>query len=206
MARWIGCLSALVVPSMIIAGCGGGGERESRVTEGVQTFSAEGFAIDYPLHAKLEKEPLDSGMKANIRIIGPEVSIRPVDVEFSFTGPSYEVDVIAYDNPRGQSGFDWARERIMNEWRQARMNDEPTGSLPVSEDGKTVTGDSVTVAGLPAFRTYFFAGDSETAGYYVANDKLVVMLSYSRSPVENMPVALAAQDIAAMILATFRFD
>ncbi|MBM4467889.1 MAG: hypothetical protein FJ014_20460 [Chloroflexi bacterium] len=196
---------------------------------GLQTLDGQGFALHYPANARLET------YEDYLRILGPEIAIRPADADWGWWGWAYEMDIWVFDNPDGLSAADWARQHILSQWQEA-AGGPFTG--PVNDNGQ-INEDrvaEVSVGGLAAFQADWFGGDSTRRAIYVTDGKRVVSLifnlngtqintekhrflfyfficanlcasvSYFLYPVENNPIARVEEDLYALILSTFRFS
>jgi len=198
------CLLALV---SLLSACQSSNPQEMQ-SEGVQTFTGKGVSLQYPANARVESVSTDPAAKGEIRLIGPEVWIKPGDADWFYRGPAYEMIVRTYDNPDRLDAEAWARNHILTSWQQARERGEPIMGPPVSENGE-ITEQQVgrsTVAGKAAFWANFFAGDSYRRTFFLANKHQVVALSFYDYPLANQPLAMVQQDIYALIMSTFRFE
>ncbi|MBC8448823.1 MAG: hypothetical protein H8D78_13830 [Chloroflexi bacterium] len=171
---------------------------------GLQTLSGEGFTLRYPAHAQVEIH------EGYLRILGPEIAIRPADADWGWWGWAYEMVVDVLDNPGGLSAADWARQHILSEWKKAQAASGPfTG--PVSDDGRIIEDAmaEVSVGGLAAVQADWFGGDSTRRVIYVTDipdGKRVVRFIFNLHPIENNPIARVQEDVYALILSTFQFN
>jgi hypothetical protein len=176
-------------------------------SEGLQLHRGQGFSLRYPLHAQLEINPPDPPATHELRIIGPEVAVKPGDADWVYSGPGYEMTVRTYDNPDRLGAEQWARSNLLVMWQRARDHEMPTGGVPVTEDGEIDESQVgvAEVAGQPAFWANFFAGDSIMRHFYIANGQQVVEVSFLDTPPVNQPLDEIQQDIYALIMGTFSF-
>lgn len=184
-------------------------------TLSLETYKGQGFSFQYPANARLENvAPTKSAGQvispatAEIRVIGPQVWIKPGDADWFYRGPAYELIVRTYENPEGLDAESWARNYILTSWQEASERHQPWGSLPVSEKGEIdedEVGSSI-VAGQPAFWVSYFAFDSYISAYYLTSNHRVVELSFRLYPLENQPLAMVQEDMYALVLGTFRLE
>ncbi|MCK4450233.1 MAG: hypothetical protein KAX26_06545, partial [Anaerolineae bacterium] len=170
-------------------------------SEGLETYNGEGFSLQYPVSAQVES------VDDRVHIIGPQVSVKPGDADWFYSGPAYELIVRTYDNPKELDAESWARNYILASWQEAKEQGGPLMGSPVSESGEIIekrVGRSV-VAGYPAFWASFFGGDSCHRTFYLTNKHQVVVLSFDDYPLANQPLAMVQQDVYALIMGTFRF-
>lgn len=181
---------------------------EALPSEGTQVYRGKGFSFRYPANAQVEHLTTEPPALDAVRIVGPEVFIKPGAEDWSYRGWAYEVTVALYDNPEGLDAESWARNRILTSWQQAKERGEPIMGPPVSEDGKIREQDvgSTIVAGYPAFWANFMGGDSYRRVFYLSNGHWIATLSFDDYPLANQPLALVQQDIHALIMSTFRFE
>ena len=134
--------------------------------------------------------------------------MKPGDADWSYNGEAYELIVRTFENPEGLDAESWAREYVLERWEEAKEQNRPTGSLPVTEEG-TIREDWVghcEVAGEPAFWVRYFAFDSTYWAFYLTVEDRVVELSFRAWPLANQPLAVVQQDVYALILDTFQVD
>lgn len=161
-----------------------------------------GYSLYLPLNATVEET------EEGILILGPELTIRPAEMDFTVGGPAYQLTITTAENPDGLSSEDWATEQILTSWQTARDQGEMTGTMPVTDEGELREEDvqHLTVGGLDAFQVNFFGGDSTIVNIYVAHGDQVTVFSYVENIVENHPLALVQQDIYALLFASVEFD
>jgi len=166
----------------------------------LQTFSGQGFAFCYPANARIEV------YEDHLRILGPEIGVRPADADWGWMGWAYEMDIGIFDNPDDLSAAAWARQYILFQWREAQAAGEPfTGPVvngQINEDAMA----EVSVGGLPAFQADWFGGDSIRRAIYVTDGKRTISLIFNLYPVENNPIAKVQEDVYALMLSTFHFS
>lgn len=181
---------------------------EAFSSEGTQVYRGKGFSLRYPANAQVEHLTTEPPALDAVRIVGPEVFIKPGAEDWSYRGWAYEVTVALYDNPEGLDAESWARNRILTSWQQAKERGEPIMGPPVSEDGRIREQDvgSTIVAGYPAFWANFMGGDSDRRIFYLSNGHRIATLSFDDYPLANQPLALVQQDIHTLIMSTFRFE
>ena len=177
-------------------------------SEGLQTYTGQGFSFQYPINAQLEIYTDRLPATQEIHILGPRVSVKPSGADWIYVGPGYQMIVRTYDNPEGLDAESWTRNHLLTSWREAKERDEPRRSFPVSEEGKideSQVGRAV-VAGHPVFWVNYLAFDSYVQAFYLAREYRVVEMSFSDYPLANQPLDLVQQDMYALIMSTFRFD
>ena len=197
----------LVALALLLSACEGLHAQE-RETRGLQTYVGDGFSLQYPANAQVERASTDPATKAEIHIIGPDVSVKPGDGDWVYSGPAYEMIILTFDNPGRLDTEAWARNHILTSWQQAKERGEPLMGPLVSESGKIIE-DQVcpaVVAAEPAFRADFLAGDSYRRTFFLSRERQIVALSFYDYPLENQPLAMVQQDVYAFILSTFRFE
>jgi hypothetical protein len=177
-------------------------------SEGLQTYTGQGFSFQYPVNAQLETFTDRPPATQEVHILGPRVSVKPGDADWVYVGSGYEMIVRTYDNPEGLDAESWTRNHLLTSWQEAKERDEPRGSFPVSEEGKideSQVGRAV-VAGYPAFWVDYLAFDSYVRAFYLVREYRVVEMSFSDYPLANQPMDLVQQDMYALIMSTFRLD
>ncbi len=184
------------------------GKETSPSTYSLETYEGQWFSFQYPPNARVENVAPFPPETSEIHVIGPIVWVKPGDADWGWNGPAYKLIILTYENPDGLDSESWARDYILNTWKEARERNEPWGSLPVSEEG-VIEEDSVgssVVAGQPAFWVNYFAFDSSYPTFYLTGNGQVVALSFNDYPLENQPLATMQQDVYALIIDTFRFN
>jgi hypothetical protein len=179
-----------------------------RHSDGLQDYRGEGFSLLYPVNAKLEITPPNPPATHEIRIIGPDVSVKPRDADWIYAGPGYEIGVRTYDNPDNLDAESWARSYLLTSWQEAKDQGMPMMGIPITDTGEIdegMVGNSM-VASQPAFWANWFAGDSYLRVFYVATGHQVVELSFYDAPLENQPLNEVQQDVYALIMGTFCFN
>jgi len=174
----------------------------------LQTYDGPGFSFQYPSNAQVETVEPEVAAVSELHVTGPVVWVKPGDADWSYNGEAYELIVRTFENPNGLDAESWAREYVLERWEEAREENRPTGSLPVTEEG-TIEEDEVgrhELAGQPAFWVRYFAFDSTYWAFYLTVEDRIVQLSFRASPLVNQPLAVVQLDIYALILDTFRFD
>jgi hypothetical protein len=172
------------------------------------TYDGEGFLLQYPINAQVENVTIDSAAVSEVRIVGPEVFVKPGNANWGYQGAAYEIIVRTYSNPENLDAESWARDYILTSWQEATEQGEPLMEPPVSESGAIIeqrVGESF-VAGYPAFRVDFLAGDSYRRVFFLSYDYQVITLSFYDYPLSNQPLAMVQQDVYALIMSTFRFE
>lgn len=178
----------------------------SPFTYSLETYEGQWFSFRYPANARVENVAPFPPETSEIHVIGPIVWVKPGDADWGWNGPAYELIIRTFENPDGLDAESWARDYILNTWKEAKERNEPWGSLPVSEEGvieEDNVGSSV-VAGQPAFWVNYFAFDSSHPAFYLTGDSQVIVLSFQDYPLENQPIAAIQQDVHALIIGTFR--
>lgn len=172
-------------------------------TPSPERYEAENFSIYLPPNATVEET--ENGISL---IVGPEVSIRPAEQDFTVSGAAYRLAIYTFENPDELSSEAWATEQIVNEWERAREEGSPTGNFPITEEGELNQEDvqRLTVDGLDALRVDFFGGDSTIVNIYVSNADQITVFSYIETIIENDPLALVQQDIYALLLHSVSFE
>lgn len=181
----------------------------------LETYQGQGFSFQYPANAQLENVPPNrmawqviSPATTELHVIGPDVWIKPGNADWSFRGTAYHLTIRTYENSEELDAEMWARNYVLRSWREAREQNRPWGSLPVSEEGKIdedKVGSSI-ISGQPVFWINYFSFDSYNYAYYVVNHHKVIELSFYIYPVENQPLAMVQRDIYALILGTLHLE
>lgn len=181
---------------------------EAFASEGTQVYRGQGFSFQYPANAQVEHLTTEPPVLDAVRVVGPEVFIKPGAADWSYRDGAYEITVTIFDNPEGLDAESWARNRILTSWQQAKERGEPIMGPPVSEDGRIREQDvgSTIVAGYPAFWANFMGVDSYRRVFYLSNGHRIATLGFDDYPLANQPLALVQQDIYALIMSTFRFE
>jgi hypothetical protein len=165
-------------------------------------YEGDGFSLYLPPNATVEET------EDGVVILGPELTIRPAEMDFTVGGAAYALTITTAENPDGLSSEDWATERILADWQTAQEQGEMTGTMPVTDDGELREEDvqHLTVGGLDAFQVNFFGGDSTIVSVYVAHGDQVTVFNYVENIVENNPLALVQQDIYALLFDSVEFS
>lgn len=175
--------------ALLAAACGRGGPEMAAPpalpSVGLEHYAGDEFSLSYPATAWLQVEEATR----SLRIVGPELAIRPADAEWTMAGPGWVLDVVAWDNPDGLA---------LGRWVETHGIDREALSPPQL--------DSATVAGEPAVLVTTFGGDSWIRTYYLARGGRVVALRYADVPLANSPIAPIQQEVYALILGTFRWE
>ncbi len=174
----------------------------------LQTYDGPGFSFQYPSNAQVETAEPEVAAVSELHVTGPVVWVKPGDADWSYNGEAYELIVRTFENPQELDAESWAREYVLERWEEAKEQNRPTGSLPVTEEG-TIREDWVghcEVAGEPAFWVRYFAFDSTYWAFYLTVEDRVVQLSFHASPLVNQPLAVVQQDVYALIIDTFQFE
>jgi hypothetical protein len=167
---------------------------------GLQTLNGQGFVLHYPANARVED------YEDHLRILGPEIAIRPADADWGWMTWAYEMDIQIFDNPEGLNAAAWARQHILSQWREAQAAGEPfTGPVVNGQINEDVMAE-VSVGGLAAFQADWFGGDSIRRAIYVTDGKRMINLIFNLYPVENNPIAKVQEDLYALMLSTFHFS
>lgn len=155
---------------------------------GLQHFRGDGFLLQQPAGARVENvEPL-GGARSTVRILGPEVSVRSAEQDFSWSGAAYDLEVRVFDNPQRLDAEAWAEAHY------------PTPANLLEEQGPA------EVAGHAAYRVVTFGGDSQWVNLIVTRGERAFVLTYNDAPVQNNPLADVARDAHALLLGSFRID
>ena len=174
----------------------------------LQTYDGPGFSFQYPSNAQVETVEPEVAAASELHVTGPVVWVKPGDADWPYNGEAYELIVRTFENPERLDAESWAREYVLERWEEAREENRPTGSLPVTEEG-TIREDWVgqyEVAGERAFWVRYFWFDSTYWAFYLTVEDRVVELSFVDYPLPNQPLAVVQVDIYALILDTFQFD
>jgi len=174
----------------------------------LQTYDGPGFSFQYPSNAQVETVEPEVAAVSELHVAGPVVWVKPGDADWSYNGEAYELIVRTFENPEGLDAEPWAREYVLERWREAKDQNRPTGSLPVTEEG-AIREDWVgqyEVGGERAFWVRYFWFDSIYWAFYLTAEDHVVELSFVDYPLPNQPLAVVQVDIYALILDTFQFD
>jgi hypothetical protein len=153
---------------------------------GLQSYRGDGFVLRQPAGARVEiVEPLGDA-RSTVRILGPEVSVRAADQNFSWSGAAYDLEVRTFDNPQRLDAAAWATAHY------------PTPANLIEEQGPA------EVAGYSAYRVVTFGGDSQWINLVVTHADRAFVFSYNDAPVQNNPLSEVARDAHAMLLGSFR--
>lgn len=205
--RIVICLAWLLALSVLLSACQTI-HAQATQSEGLQTYVGKGFSFRHPANAQVQSVSSDPVARDEIHIVGPQVSIKPGDSDWVYTGPAYEMIIATFDNPDGLGAESWARNHILASWQRAKEQGEPIMGPPVSEEGKIIeqqVGRSV-VAGESAFWANFLAGDSYRRTFFLSHNHQTVALSFYDYPLENQPLGEVQQGVYALIMGTFSFD
>lgn len=172
----------------------------------LRTYSGAGFTLQLPEGAEVESLAVAAPRTSEVIVRGPEIWVRAGDAGWTVQGPAYELTLRTYANPDDLDAESWARAHLQAAWQRARDLDEPTGALPVHEDGSPMEDAlaSAVVGGQPAFLVSYLAFDSYIRAFYIAGPEGIVEISVRDSPVENHPLARMQLDLYAAILGSFR--
>ncbi|MBN1202461.1 MAG: hypothetical protein JXJ20_11440 [Anaerolineae bacterium] len=168
---------------------------------GLQWYEGDVFELGYPANASLE-----AVSDTELRIVGPELSIRPAEMDFTVSGPAYQIEVTVIENPDELAAMDWAEQRVLAAW-QVAMDEGAPNIFPVSDEGEIETSKftELVVNEYPAVQVERFGGDAAIMTVYVVHGATVVEFEYRAEIVENNPLALVQQDIYALIMDTLFF-
>jgi hypothetical protein len=174
-----------------------------RAQDGGTTTPRESYSILVPADATVTP----SSDYVGFEIVGPEVNVRPVDMDFSRSGPAYHFGVRTYDNPDQLSSEEIARQTLFNLWHNFAAAQGPN-PLPILDDGTIDEGrvSAMTVAGYDAFQILYFGGDHDGAEVTIAQGDQVVVFGYSINIPQNDPLAPMQLELAYMIMNTLQFD
>jgi hypothetical protein len=174
---------------------------------GLQEFTLPGITVYYPEGAHVETLEASPPALESYSIIGSEISIKPGDADWFFSGPAYELAVRMYDNPDKLDAETWARAYLISLWNQAVEMGGPM-TVPVDESGavKEEYVEKTRVAGYDAFRIEWFGGDSAIMEYFIAHGARVLSFSFRDYPVPNQPIAEPQTDIYALIMGTLHLE
>jgi hypothetical protein len=176
-------------------------------SEGLQTYIGQGISFQYPLNARVEPADPWPPATSEIHIVGPDISIKPGDADWVYTGPAYELTISFYDNPDALDVETWARNYLISAWEEAQELGAPS-TMPVDDTGaiKEEYVGTAVIAGHPAYWIEWFGGDSAIMAYYVAHGEQVVAMSFHDYPLPNQPLNEFQKDIYSLLMATFRFE
>jgi len=155
-------------------------------------------ALSFPYPAAAEIVPQGTG---RWQLIGPQVQIMSPESGARWAVPGYVMEIALYDNPERLSSAEWARAHLLQSWQTAQEKQEPfTG--PVA-DGEIIAERvaDVRVGDKAAFRADWMGGDHIQQVVYLALGDRVAAFSFALYPTENYPLAEAAADIYALMLA-----
>ncbi len=176
-------------------------------TDGLLVYRGQGFSFQYPANARIEIVSPTLPATSEIHIIGPEVSIKPGDADWVYSGPGYEMSVQTFDNPDALDAEAWGRAYLLETWEERMKQGPSPGGIPVSEDGEIdedLVGTSI-VAGQPAFWIELFGGDSAIFVYYLASGHQILTFSFRDYPLPNQPLNDLQQGIHMLIMGTLRW-
>lgn len=216
----------LLVIASLISACGGVEPTETSVSisasvvphtslifvslesEGLLTYQGDGYAFKYPLNSRLEiVEPQPPAIN-KIQLLGPDVSIKPADGDWSYSGPGYRMTIEIYDNPDLLDAESWGRTHLTSIWEDLVAQDLPIGPIPVSEEGVINEDDVGTteVGGYPAFWIEWFGGDSAIMAYYVDLGSQILCFKFNDYPLQNQPINEIQQGVYTLIMSTLRIS
>lgn len=158
-------------------------------SQGLLRYDGDGFSLLVPEGARFLDEPAAAPATARVRIVGPEVAVRPAEENWVLSGPAYVLDVATYENNEAVP---------LREWVEGNAIDPDALAPPTLEDA--------TVAGEPAVLVTTFGGDSWIRTYYIGRGNRVVGLRFWDVPPANSPIAPVQRDVYALILGSFRWD
>lgn len=111
----------------------------------LQTLSGHGFALRYPANARVEV------YEDHLRILGPEIGIRPADADWGWMTWAYEMDIGIFDNPDGLSAAVWARQYILpSGMRRKRLANPSPARLSMARSMRTLWPRSAWEGCLPS--------------------------------------------------------
>jgi len=156
---------------------------------GLQRYDGDSFSVLYPEGATVQEEQPAASAVALVRIVGPEVAIRPAAEDWVLSGPAYVLDVTTYSKGEVVPIRAWVEENAIDPEALARPTIEET-----------------TVAAEPAVLVTTFGGDSWIRTYYMGRGTRVVALRFADVPPANSPIAPVQRDVYAFILGSFRWE
>lgn len=176
-------------------------------SEGLQTYIGQRVSFRYPLNARIESVDPWPPATSEIHIVGPDISIKPGDADWVYSGPAYELTISLYDNPDALDAEIWAQNYLISVWEEAQELGAPA-TMPVDDTGaiKEEYVGTAVIAGLPAYWIEWFGGDSAIMAYYVAHSEQVVAMSFHDYPLPNQPLNEFQKDVYSLLMATFRFE
>jgi hypothetical protein len=176
-------------------------------SEGLQTYIGQGISFQYPLNARVEPADPWPPATGEIHIVGPDISIKPGDADWVYSGPAYDLTISFYDNPDALNVETWARNYLISVWEEAQELGAPA-TMPVDDTGaiKEEYVGTAVIAGLPAYWIEWFGGDSAILTYYVVHGEQVVAMSFHDYPLPNQPLNEFQMDIYSLLMATFQFE
>lgn len=170
-------------------------------SDGLQPYVGDGWWFLYPVNATLE-----TVSDTEVHVKGPEISIRPADVDFTVSGPAYQISVTVFDNPERVFPEVWAQNKILADW-QAAMAEGAPNTFPVTDDGQLDPNkfSAPIVANLPAAQAEFFGGDAAIMHVYVSGGDKIIMFVYRAEVLPNNPLAVMQVDVYNLIMSTLGF-
>jgi hypothetical protein len=148
----------------------------------LKSLTVGGLTLRYPSGARILESATVNCRVATV--LGPLVSIRPVDQEWSWSGASYALEIRTFPNPDRPDAERWARAWLGDPER----NGEPIGSTPIGA--------------RPAFRVATFGGDSKWVHLFVSDADRMPVFTYNDAPMANNPISTVARDAVSLLLGT----
>lgn len=170
-------------------------------SDGLQPYMGDGWWFLYPANATLE-----TVSDTEVRVMGPDISIRPADMDFMVSGPAYQISVTVFDNPERVFPEVWAQNKILADW-QAAMAEGAPNTFPVTDDGQLDPDKfSVLIVGnRPAVQAEFFGGDAALMHVYIGSGDKIIMFVYRAEMLPNNPLAVMQVDVYNLIMSTVGF-
>lgn len=166
----------------------------------VTYWTGPGFAITIPSYATASEVEVD-----HWQIVGPEIAVRPLDAEWFWEGPAYQLDLVLHENEEGLTAVAWAEQHLRTEWEKARDGGEPfTG--PVDAEGNLIADRvaQVLIGGAIAYQADWVAGDAVHRVIYINAASKILALHYDRFPTTNHPAAPLADAVHVLLLGSLR--
>ncbi|NDJ77927.1 MAG: hypothetical protein GYB65_16885 [Chloroflexi bacterium] len=177
---------------------GAAAQGDPPVYYGLERYENDFYAFYYPANATLEIIS-----ETELRVLGPEVTIRPVDYDFQITGSAYQMTFTLYDNPDFLLPPQWAEQAILADWQTIQDLGGPN-TLPVSGDG-VLDEDALYVFRMGdtmVAQAEFFGGDRGILRFYIATYDKILVVQFDEELVPNNPLALMQQDVYTLIMST----
>jgi hypothetical protein len=167
---------------------------------GVTENTGPGFRLLVPPNASLAEVEAD-----HWELRGPGIQVRPLDADWVWDGPAYQLDLVLHDNSEKLDAVAWAEAHLLEAWAEAQESEVPfTG--PIDKEGNLVQDAiaEIMIGDQEALQADWTAGDSIHRVIYVKAADKILAVHYNVFPVENHPVAPVANAVHGLLVAGLR--